>query len=492
MPAIPSNRATTLFITRVGVVRGDSFIRLHYEDAAEDDCACDTAQQASPFALENDCACDQPLPAARPLPPGNYRACKAAYLEEIAPGYMLALATASPIGPVVMNQAAQAEWQRYGLPRPLENTLGRWLASAGLLNPVEQPARLPTSNRGQLTAWLHITDACNLDCPYCYVRHSRRTMPVEVGLRAVREVFSGAQQSGCSSVKLKFAGGEASLHFDRVRTLHAEALRCSADCGVALKAVVLSNGVALRAADVDWLAETGTRLMISLDGVGTAHDRLRFTKDGRGTFARIEHNVDHLLLSKGVNPSISITITGQNTAAAADAVRWALERELPVSLNFYRTPPGRAASADLALDAAQVIAAMQAVYNVFEEMLPKRPFLHGLLDRFQPEVHERTCGAGGLYWVIGPDGERAACHMLLEPALRNHPAAALQNLPITQRSACSDCEFRYYCTGGCPLEGFRASGRWDATNPNCAIYRSLIPAALRLEGLRLLKQNDLL
>ena len=82
--------------------------------------------------------------------------------------------------------------------------------------------------------------------------------------------------------------------------------------------------------------------------------------------------------------------------------------------------------------------------------------------------------------------------MLLDPALQGHPTKALLNLPVEQKVHCSRCVFRSYCAGGCPLEAYRYSGRWDAPSPNCAIYQALIPAALRLEGLRLLRQNLLL
>jgi uncharacterized protein len=34
---------------------------------------------------------------------------------------------------------------------------------------------------------------------------------------------------------------------------------------------------------------------------------------------------------------------------------------------------------------------------------------------------------------------------------------------------------------------FRATGRYDVQSPNCGIYTALYPAAVRLEGLRLLK-----
>jgi len=61
------------------------------------------------------------------------------------------------------------------------------------------------------------------------------------------------------------------------------------------------------------------------------------------------------------------------------------------------------------------------------------------------------------------------------------------NLAVDDKEGCRERAFRYRCSGGCPLETYRATGRWDVQSPHCGIYRALFPAALRLEGLRLLK-----
>jgi type II secretory pathway component PulL len=41
------------------------------------------------------------------------------------------------------------------------------------------------------------------------------------------------------------------------------------------------------------------------------------------------------------------------------------------------------------------------------------------------------------------------------------------------------------------LANFRATGRYDAKSPNCYIYKALFPEIMRLEGLRLLKEQPL-
>jgi uncharacterized protein len=63
----------------------------------------------------------------------------------------------------------------------------------------------------------------------------------------------------------------------------------------------------------------------------------------------------------------------------------------------------------------------------------------------------------------------------------------VQNLLVEEKEGCRDCTWRYWCSGGCAVATFRATGRYDVKSPNCNIYKAIYPQALRLEGLRLLR-----
>jgi uncharacterized protein len=63
----------------------------------------------------------------------------------------------------------------------------------------------------------------------------------------------------------------------------------------------------------------------------------------------------------------------------------------------------------------------------------------------------------------------------------------LRNISVDEKEECKSCKWRYWCGGGCPLEIFRHTGRYDRKSPNCNIYKTLFPEIIRLEGLRLLR-----
>jgi uncharacterized protein len=75
-------------------------------------------------------------------------------------------------------------------------------------------------------------------------------------------------------------------------------------------------------------------------------------------------------------------------------------------------------------------------------------------------------------------------------ALIRTDTLGIQNISVEEKEDCHHCEWKYWCTGGCPLATHRATGRYDVKSPNCNIYKALYPEAVRLEGLRLLKYAD--
>src|SRR5436853_7773759 len=62
----------------------------------------------------------------------------------------------------------------------------------------------------------------------------------------------------------------------------------------------------------------------------------------------------------------------------------------------------------------------------------------------------------------------------------------VQGLAVEEKEGCRTCEWRHWCTGGCPVVTYRSTGRYDVKSPNCHIYKTLFPEVLRLEALRLL------
>jgi uncharacterized protein len=349
----------------------------------------------------------------------------------------------------------------------------------------------------ELTVWMHVTNACNLACPYCYVHKSREAMDEATATETVDALVKSAVGHGFTAIRLKYAGGEASLNASVLFALHDHARDRCAEAGLTLSAVLLSNGVAISDRLARELVARQIAVMVSLDGIGAAHDAQRPTLNGRPSFAMVQRSLDRLRTA-GASPHLSITITGRNVADVAPVVRFALERELTFSFNFFRDNACAAGVADLGYEEQAMIDGVRAACAVIEELLPRWSVLGSMLDRGQLlQPRQKSCGVGDDYVVVDQHGRIAQCHMELGTTLGDvrhvDPVSAvradgapIKNLLVDDKAGCRDCTWRHWCSGGCAVATFAATGRFDVRSPNCRIYKAIYPEAVRLEGLRLL------
>lgn len=349
-----------------------------------------------------------------------------------------------------------------------------------------------------LTSWLHITDRCNLRCSYCYLPHIREDMSLETGMAAIDATFRSAEIHQFEKVKFKYAGGEPLIRYEIVLALHKYALNEGQRLGINVEGVLLSNGTLLTKEKAEEIHNLGMRLMISLDGLGHSHDAQRPYAGGHESFMDVERGIN-IALSAGITPNISITVSSKNADKLAELVDWVLEHDLPFSLNFYRENELSVADKDLSFIDQKIIDGMKKAYKAIEERLPEKSLLASIVDRANlSSPHQITCGVGNNYMVFDCNGQVSKCQMLMKNFITDLNVAdplgeiqkdkkGIQNLSVEEKQGCKTCEWKYWCTGGCSLNTFRATGRYDVKSPNCHIYKALYPEAMRLEGLRLLK-----
>ena len=356
-----------------------------------------------------------------------------------------------------------------------------------------KPTPLSTS-ADTLVAWLHITNACNLRCEYCYLNKTSEDMTQDTGRRAVDAICRSAIAHGFKAIKLKFAGGEPTLKLDRVIALYDYASETCSRAGLILDAVILSNGTVHMASMVQAILERKIRLMISLDGLSEFHDRQRAFANHQGSFALVSKNIDWLLAT-GLAPEVSVTITGYNIDGLAQLVEYLLDRGLTFSFNFARGHVSSADQGEILRSDDRMICGLEAAYRVIERRLPARSLLATVVDRANfSRPHSRTCGVGDNYVAIDERGRVAKCQMAIANtvgsvddtdivSLIRRDMAGIQNLTVLEKEGCRNCLWRSWCTGGCALHTYLVTGRYDVKSPYCSVYQAIYPNALRLEGL---------
>ncbi len=349
-----------------------------------------------------------------------------------------------------------------------------------------------------LTAWLHITNICNLSCSYCYIKKSTEQMGEDTAMQSVDALFRSANLHHFQKVHLKYAGGEASLHMARVLAVHDYAAQIARQHDKELGATLLTNGVVLSQQAIDSLKQRHIHVAISLDGTGIYHDSLRPLRGGQGSFKYVNATI-HRLLENGVSPHISVTVSQRNLAGLKDLLCYILDLGVSFSLSYYRENDYAIDRVSLQFGEQEMINTMREAFTAIEQRLPRRSLLGSLIDKSNLHfTHLRTCGVGNNYLVIDQHGKVAKCHANIKQTITTigsedplrvvrEDRDGVQNLSVDEKEGCGTCDWRYWCGGGCPLLTYRLTGRYNVKSPNCNIYRALFPEALRLEGLRLLR-----
>ena len=202
-----------------------------------------------------DCACAEVINPSPPfLTPFDHTALyipsQSLPAHKLSSTYQAAL---SPYGVAVLNQSAfqlmaafvggrtpqevlahlPMDW-----PAEVTHTTLQEMVSLGLISPLGTQPQIHPETLTTLTAWLHVTSACNLRCAYCYLEPTPAEMSPQVGRQAVEAVFRSALAHNFPAVKLKYAGGEPTLCFSLVVELHRHATDLAAQYGLELDGVV--------------------------------------------------------------------------------------------------------------------------------------------------------------------------------------------------------------------------------------------------------------
>ena len=249
------------------------------------------------------------------------------YTEKFSDGSGFAFDPANPRGVEYMDVAAFDSFliePRHGERRPSSNH-NQAPESCG--------RRAIASSIKRFSVWLHISNACNLACRYCYIPHLKKAVAPKAATGqfmsastieiATRALFEFCLAEGYGELHIKFAGGEPTLDVGRIESTCDLACRMSAHFKMPVSFSMLTNGVFTDKKVFSTVRRYRISISISVDGAPAAHDKLRFvikrspsaaathpiTK--AGTWEEIEKNIVELGRI-GIRPFLLCTIAKIN------------------------------------------------------------------------------------------------------------------------------------------------------------------------------------
>jgi uncharacterized protein len=338
---------------------------------------------------------------------------------------------------------------------------------------------------------LFLTSACNLRCVYCYASggERRQYLDPQIAFDAVDLVVANALERGADDVRVSFhGGGEPTLAADTLRRCVRRAQRRCGENGLALRTGTATNGV--MSDDMrDFLAETMTSVMVSVDGPPEVQDRLRPRPDGGPSSDEVARTLERLSRSD-VTLGVRLTCTDEvldhaeeTVAHLAGAYRVKTVHLEPLFVCGRSVGSGlRAPSAERFVEAYRACAAVAADFGVDLTYSGARQgsLCHAFCQVSLPSFNVTTVGdVTACYEVTQRDDPRAGVFLYgrHDAATRSfvfHPqrVAALRRLTVDEAPRCARCFAKYHCAGDCPSKRLFA-GADDAVVGRCAINRAL-------------------
>lgn len=386
----------------------------------------------------------------------------------------------------------------------------RYLAKMRVLSPVssDQPkiaARVPQVGDVPLkNLILHVTEACNLKCSYCYYSEedgqhltlNGGKMPYSIATRAIDFLLehSGDQ----NEVGVVFFGGEPLLNLKLIKAVVAYADDQGTRFGKKVTYSLTTNATLLTDETISFLRDHNVGVTISMDGAKSVHDRYRRFADGSPSYDIIEPKVRHLIASLGKPVPARVTLVkapGDLTEALNHlrAMGFAEVGFSPVTSGCQEYQFSESAMDALlaqfkSLAEEYIRFALRGDYLGFSNLTDLLVSLHG------QELKNYPCGAGLGLFSVSHQGRLFLCQRFtgqdkycmgdLENGFdRTNLVDFREKAEISNKEECRHCWARTLCTGGCYHEACIREN--DFLKPNlhyCRWIKRWIETGLEVYG----------
>jgi uncharacterized protein len=326
-----------------------------------------------------------------------------------------------------------------------------------------------------LSCELMLTSECNMFCTYCIARNiENAAMSSEIGQKAI-DLFI-TMCTGARQIEFIFTGGEPTLEFDTLKYLTTYAKEISKIAEIEAGFVLKTNGILIDANIIIFLRENNFRVVISIDGDSSDHDKFRKLPNKGATHYTITKNIKKML-GMGIPCTASYSVHPSQTFNIPENVKYLYNlgiTNIDIGPLYGTVEWNNESISDFINSLGKVAFFIQSIRKKgdYIEVVP--------LNKDSKHVGRVLadcwgCGAGLIQLAFLPNGKISGCSSLAMLAHKfpnliigdvdsGIDEKALDNLQlqcqadIKYRNLCKNCETASNCTGGCNAINYAVNG----------------------------------
>lgn len=316
------------------------------------------------------------------------------------------------------------------------------------------------------SCYIHVTQSCNLQCPYCYSKNEMRNAFKDFSLDQWQLAIRKIREMGFH--RLVFSGGEPLLfkHIDKLLYYCKELKFEEID--------LITNGLLIDERNIVALKDNVDNLCISLDGF---NEETNSPTRGKGNFEKVVKNI-RILREKNIPVNIIATIYKNNIENINEYLSLAELLDCTVSFSLF-TISGEALN-NKELQQTEVQLSELSNYllddDVPSKMFDNIPLVKGIQFR-------NGCGAGKYLISVNADGNIYPCHFMMQEELLignifknsideilNMGSLHSSYMQVDNIDECRECEYKYLCGGGCRANTYKGKGNIRCSD-DCKFYK---------------------
>lgn len=365
----------------------------------------------------------------------------------------------------------------------------------------------PSIVHEHLTCEILVTNSCNMNCDYCIAKNlPGPSMRVEIGRKAI-DMFVYLSKGG-RSIEFIFTGGEPLTEYEVFKDLLSYAQKRACEASIQAFFILKTNGTILNQNIIDFMRLNCIKVIVSIDGTPSIHNRHRKTASGKVTHSIVCRNLQTLLKNQ-ISCVASVTVHPDSSQSVLENIRYL--KELGVEQIDIGPAYGTITWSDI--DCFNLSRSLMKVAGYIRQMN-----IEGYRIRIGPLYQESEhvggvlsnqwgCHAASTNLAFLPNGQITGCSSLamliskFPELILGDVFNGLDQLSINRlihlaqakredRPLCKNCKTSINCTGGCLAINYSTSGKaFIPPNVYCKTISTIPKAWCRAWGTSYLKKK---